>query len=498
MMDRTTPRAETAPQDELVRLLGRLNHGRIAFRAPPVVEQLRKVKARSLIRLLRAWRSIWARQDTPSENGGPAGDWQTPARRGFAVVFLTFVVFGGWAALASVDGAVVASGSIVVESDRKTVQHLEGGIVQNLMVTGDAHVEQGQILLRLDATQERAREEMARSAVYSAIAEEARLQAEADGGDKLTFPSELIQKASDPSAQRAMGDQKRRFEERRAARKIEISILEEKIGQSQRQIEGNSAQSKAARAQFDSMSQEYTKLKPLADQGIVPFARVATLERSKADLEGRIGAYDADIARFARTIDEARLQINQVGQKVFEEAAAKLADTRAQLADAREKWRVAVEVLGRMEVRASRSGRIVNLKVHTVGAVVRPGDVLMEIVPDNDVLVVAARVSSLDINHVQVGLPTEVRLPSFKARSTPIAVGEVLSIAADAAHDEATHQPYYEVKVSVQVKKFPEKIREKLKPGMMADVLIATGERTVLAYLTQPMTDAIRRGMRED
>jgi HlyD family type I secretion membrane fusion protein len=498
MMDRITPRPETAPQDELVRLLGRLSHGRLAFRAPPVVQQLRNVKARSLIRLLRAWRSIWSRQDTGSENGGPSGDWQTPARRGFAVVFLTFVVFGGWAGLASVDGAVVASGSIVVESDRKTVQHLEGGIVQNLMVTGDAHVEQGQVLLRLDATQERAKEEMARSAVYSAIAEEARLQAEADGGDKITFPSELMQKVSDPSAQRAMGDQKRRFEERRAARKIEISILEEKIGQSQRQIEGNSAQSKAARAQFDSMAQEYTKLKPLADQGIVPFARVATLERSKADLEGRIGAYDADIARFARTIDEARLQINQVGQKVLEEAAAKLADTRAQLADAREKLRVAAEVLGRMEVRTSRSGRIVNLKVHTIGAVVRPGDVLMEIVPDNDVLVVAAKVSSLDINHVQIGLPTEVRLPSFKSRSTPIAVGEVLSIAADATHDEATHQPYYEVKVSVQVKKFPEKIREKLKPGMMADVLIATGERTVLAYLTQPMTDAIRRGMRED
>jgi HlyD family type I secretion membrane fusion protein len=140
----------------------------------------------------------------------------------------------------------------------------------------------------------------------------------------------------------------------------------------------------------------------------------------------------------------------------------------------------------------------VNLKVHTIGAVVRPGDVLMEIVPDNDVLVVAAKVSSLDINHVQIGLPTEVRLPSFKARSTPIAVGEVLSIAADALRDEATHQPYYEVKVSVQVTQFPEKVREKLKPGMVADVLISTGERTVLAYLTQPMTDAIRRGMRED
>ncbi|HEV2159879.1 HlyD family type I secretion periplasmic adaptor subunit [Bradyrhizobium sp.] len=453
---------------------------------------------KSLIHLAKtSLPALWSGRDSTGDNEGPSGDWKTPARRGFLIVFLTFGVFGGWTALASIDGAVVANGSVVVESDRKVVQHLEGGIVQNLLVTGDAHVAEGQVLLRLDPTQERAKEEIARSAVYSAVAEEARLQAEAEGKDSIAFPAELLQKTSDPSAMRAMGDQKRRFDERRAARKIEVSILEERIAQAQRQIQGNIAQNKGALAQFDSVTQEYTKLKPLADQGIVPFARVATLERSKADLEGKIGAYEADIARYGRVVDESRLQIDQVGQKVLEEATGKLADTRAQLADAREKLRVAVDVLARMEVRAPRSGRIVNLKVHTIGAVIKAGDVLMEIVPDNDVLVVAARVSALDINHVQLGLPTEVRLPSFKARSTPIAVGEVLSIAADATRDDATHQPYYEVKVSVQVMQFPEKVREKLKPGMMADVLIATGERTILAYLTQPITDAIRRGMRE-
>jgi HlyD family type I secretion membrane fusion protein len=500
-MDEITRMRETPLQGEWTDLMTRLSK---RAEAPPPRQVLQELIAKAqplaklLIRLARAGLSMLSNRGAGGDNGDPSGDWHTPARRGFAVVFLTFGVFGGWAGLASIDGAVVASGSIVVESDRKAVQHLEGGIVQNLMVTGDAHVAEGQVLLRLDATQERAKEEMARSAVYSAIAEEARLHAEADGSDRITFPTELVQKAFDPSAQRAMGDQKRRFDERRAARKIEISILEERIGQAQRQIQGNSAQSKASRAQLDSVSQEYTKLKPLADQGIVAFARVATLERSKAELEGKIGAYDADIARYGRIIDESRLQIDQVGQKVLEEATAKLAETRAQLADAREKLRVAADVLARMEVRAPRAGRIVNLKVHTIGAVVRPGDVLMEIVPDNDVLVVAAKVSSLDINHVQIGLPTEIRLPSFKARSTPIAVGEVLSIGADAARDEATHQPYYEVKVSVQVAQFPETVREKLKPGMLADVLIATGERTVLAYLTQPMTDAIRRGMREN
>jgi HlyD family type I secretion membrane fusion protein len=500
MDDNTMSLEESSLHTEFMELMKRLSGSGKPQRGNAVRSGIASLRSQAgrLVPLVRAMRSILLNRNTRPEHGGPSGDWHAPARRGFAVVFFTFAVFGGWAALASIDGAVVATGSVVVESDKKAVQHLEGGIVQSLMVTGDSHVAEGQVLLRLDSTQERAKEGIARSAVYSAIGEEARLQAEAAGSDKIAFPAELIQNATDPAAQRAMGDQKRRFDERRAARKIEISILEERIAQAQRQIQGNDAQSRATRAQFDSVSQEYAKLKPLADQGIVAFARVATLERSKSELDGKIGAYEADIARYGRAIDESRLQIEQVGQKVLEEATGKLTETRAQLADAREKLRAADDVLARMEVRAPRSGRIVNLKVHTVGAVVKAGEVLMEVVPDNDVLVVAARVSSLDINHVQVGLPTEIRLPSFKARSTPIAVGEVLSIAADAVRDEATHQPYYEVKVSVEVAKFPETIREKLKPGMMADVLIATGERTVLAYLTQPMTDAIRRGMREN
>jgi HlyD family type I secretion membrane fusion protein len=295
-----------------------------------------------------------------------------------------------------------------------------------------------------------------------------------------------------------MDDETRRFEERRNARKIETSILKEKIAQSQRQIQGNAAQSDAAQTQLISFSDEYAKLKPLADKGLITMTRLTTLERSKADTEGRIGSLQADIARLGRTIEESRLQIEQVRQKMLEEAATKLSETRAQLADAREKLRVATDTLNRTDIRAPRTGRLVNLKVHTIGAVIRTGDTLMEIVPDNDILVVAAKIPALDINHVQVGLATEVRLPSFKARSTPVAVGEVLSVAADALRDEVTHQPYYEVKVSVQVSQFPEAIREKLKPGMVADVLIATGERTLLAYLVQPMSDAIRRGMRED
>ncbi len=423
-----------------------------------------------------------------------------PARRGFGIVFLTFVVFGGWARPASIDGAVVAAGSIVVESDRKSVQHLEGGIVQSLMVRGDAHVEQGQVLLRPRSNQDRAREEMARSAAYSAIAEEARLLAEADGADTITFPSELTQKASDPLRSVPWAT------DEAAVRGTPPSRERSRFRSLKKRSDRRSARSRERCAQ-----QGCTRaVRQHGAVNIPSSSRSPTRDRSvRADcdsgaspnptLEGRIGSYDADIARFGRIIDEARLQINQVGQKVLEEATGKLADTRAQLADgAREaahgRRRSRSDGRSRISLRTYRQSE----SPHGSARVIKPGDVLMEIVPDNDVLVVAAKISSLDVNHVQIGMPTEVRLPSFKARSTPIAIGEVLSVAADALRDEATHQPYYEVKVSVQVTKFPDKIREKLKPGMMADVLIATGERTVLAYLMQPMTDAIRRGMRED
>lgn len=427
-----------------------------------------------------------------------SGDWSAPARKGFTVVFATFGVFGGWVCLAPIDSAVVASGSIVVESDRKVVQHLEGGIVHELLVSDDAEVEEGQVLIRLDTTRSSAEVEVARAAVHSALAEAARLNAELAGHNDIAFPPELAESRADPSASRAMQDQEKQFRERQSADKLTISILRERMGQAERQIQGATAERDAAQAQLDSVTEEYEKLQPLAAKGYIPVSRVSTLKRTQAQLSGRIGSLEADIGRYRQMIDEARLQIDQVRRKRAEEASAQLSETGTRLAEAREKLRVASSVLKRNEVRAPRSGRVVGLKVHTIGAVVKPGDVLMEIVPDHDNLIVSARMSPLDVNHVHVGLPAEVRLPSFKARTTPIAVGVVRAVSADAMSDPATRREYYEVKVSVKSDSFPASIRDRLKPGMPAEVLVVTGERTVLAYLTQPLVDAVRRGMREN
>jgi HlyD family type I secretion membrane fusion protein len=443
-------------------------------------------------------RGLEAALRRPPRKDGLSGDWRAPAAKGFAVVFVTFVLFGGWACLAPIDGAVVAQGSIVVESDRKAVQHLEGGIVKELEVTDDAHVEKDQVLVRLDPTQASASEQVIRAGICSALAEAARLEADIADSDAITFPPELTEHASDPAASRAMTDQLQQFRERQSADRLAVSILRERIGQAEQQIQSAQAQRESAETQMESVADEYRKLKPLADRGYIPVTRVSTLRRSQADLKGRVGSLAADILRFRQVADEARLQVNQVRRKTAEQASAKLVETRGRLADLREKLRVASNVLARNEVRAPRAGRVVNLKVHTIGAVIRPGEVLMEVVPDNDDLIVSAKMSPLDVNHVHVGLPAEVRLPSFKARTTPLAIGEVRSVSADAVSDPATHREFYEIKVSVRSEGFPDNIRKQLKPGMPAEVFVETGARTVLAYLTQPLVDAIRRGMRED
>ena len=426
------------------------------------------------------------------------GDWRRPALRGALVIGLTFGVFGTWSCLARIDSAVVANGNIAVETERKPVQHLEGGIVGAILVTDGQRVESGQVLLRIEPTQARAQADMARNAVTSSVVEEARLAAEAEGKEEFDPPASLSGKLSDPEARRAVDDQSRQFRERKSARRNEVQVLEERIAQAQNQIAGSKAQVAAARSQVDSITLEYDKLKPLADRGLVQTTRIATLDRSRTELVGRAGALESDIDRLGRSIQEARFQIEGVQRKFVEDAAGKLAEVRAKQADARDKLRVAEDVLTRLAVRSPRTGRIVNLKVHGPGAVVRPGDTLMEVVPEDDTLVVSARMSPLDVNHVHQGLPAEVRLPSFKSRSTPLAVGAVLGVGADALRDETTRQPYYDLKVSVQVSNFPAEIRDNLKPGMPAEVLVATGERTVIEYLTKPLADAMRRGMREN
>jgi len=426
-----------------------------------------------------------------------SGDWRRHALAGFCVIGLTFGVLGGWAAVAPLDSAVVSGGAITVESERKAVQHLEGGIVRGVEVAEGQRVAEGQVLVRIDQTQARAQADMYRNGVAVAQAEEARLAAEVAQSPEVDLPPHLRDPAAPAEVKRAVADQMRQFRERRAARDNEVAILAERLGQAERQRDGSLRQAESARKQIASVTEELDRLRPVAERGLVPLTRITTLERSRTDLEGRVGALLAETERLDRAAQEARLQASGVARRFMEEASAKIAETRSRLADLLERQRVAEDVLSRSEVKSPRAGRVVGLKVHTVGAVVRPGDTLMEVVPEDDVLVVTARMSPLDVDHVHPGLAAEVRLPSLRSRTAPIAVGEVRAIGADVLRDEVTRQPYYEMRVSVSASSFPEEVRSRLKPGMPAEVVVSTGERTVLAYLVQPLADAMRIGMRE-
>ncbi|MHB2166903.1 HlyD family type I secretion periplasmic adaptor subunit [Alsobacter sp. R-9] len=432
------------------------------------------------------------------ETRTPRGDWRPAVRAGAVVIVLTFGVFGGWSAVARLDAAVVAPGRITLETDRQLVQHLEGGIVAEILVTEDRRVEAGEVLVRIDPMASRAAAEMARNQAASAEAEEARLIAEIERSPTFVPPALLTARAGEPEVARALADQSRAFDDRRSARANEAAGINERIAQAERQIEGLNAQLASARSQVKSFTDEMARLRPLELQGLIQRPRIQGVERQRTEMEGRIGAFEAEVARLGRVIAEARLQVEGIDRRFVEEASARLVAVRRDLSDARERRRVAEDQLRRAEVRAPRSGRIVNRRISTVGAVVRPGEVMMEIVPEDDVLVVSARLSPIDITHVHPSLPAEVRLPAFKSRTTPIAVGEVRSISADALVDEATRQPYYAMQVSVRAASFPEGMRSRLVPGMPADVVIATGERTVLDYLVQPLSDALRRGMREN
>lgn len=438
----------------------------------------------------------WLRPAGAPVEGG--GDWRAPVRKGYVVVGLALGAGGLWSVTARLDSAVVAHGSVVVESDRKAVQHLEGGLVEAISVRDGADVKAGQILLRLDTTQAAAQRSVARLGVLQALGEEARFTAEIDRLDRITFPSELMEGAESKEARRVMLDQERLFKERQSTQKLEVSILKERLTQSEKQYQSNEAQREAAIGQAASINEELVSLRPLADKGYVAATRINPLKRSQTELQGRIGSLEADLARLAVANDEIRLQMSQIGLKASEEASTKLAECRVKLADAREKLRIAEDVLARAEVRAPRTGRVVASKIHTVGAVVKPGETLMEIVPQDDDLIVTAKVSPMDVNNLHPGMAAEVRLPSFKGRATPFTVGEVKSVAADALRDDVLQQTVYEMRVSVSASGFPPKIRAKLRPGMPAEVYVPTGERTAIAYLMQPLTDSMRSSLREE
>lgn len=415
---------------------------------------------------------------------------------GYAIIIFCFGILGAWAAMAPLGSAVVASGTVTAEGNTKTVQHLEGGIVSEILVHQGDHVQEGQLLIRLDDTQPKANLEIARNQLYAAVAREARLDAEVAGRSEVEFSKELMS-TNDPVAAKAMDDQVKQFDERRATILGQISILKSRADQLRQEMLGLDRLKAANEEQVKFIMDELEGVRGLMEKSLVPKSRWAALERERARLEGEIGRSISDRAKAEKGLGENELQMSNIKQQFLEQASRDLVDTREKLRDLRNRYVVAQDVLRRLGTYAPTTGRVQNLRVFTIGGVVRPGEALLEIAPDRDKLLVQARVSAIDIQQVSVGKSAEVRFPAFKERLLPMIASTVVSLSQDRLIDEVSKQPYYLALVDVPDGNLPPQYRGKLTPGMMAEIIIPTRERTVLDYLLEPLYQRLRSTFRE-
>jgi HlyD family secretion protein len=433
----------------------------------------------------------------PETSRAPMGVAKGSILFGLAVVVLAFGGVGTWAALAPLDSAAVAPGEIVVKSNRKTVQHLEGGIIGQLLVKEGDRVEANDILIKLDDTRARASLSLVTGQYQAALAREARLIAERDEAATIKFARELIDGARDPAVQDLMQGQVNVFEARRQSLEGQQAVLRRRVEQYKEEIVGLQALERAQKRQLDLIAEETASVKDLVERGMERKPRLLALQRAWADLEGSRGENIAQIARAKQNIAGTELEIIQLRRARLDQVTTDLHEAQTQINDFRERMLAAADVLKRIDIRAPQGGIVVGLKFHTPGGVIQAGEAIMDLVPQKEMLIVEARIRPDDIDDVHPGLPAQVRLTAFKQRITPAVEGTVALVSADRLTDQRTGEPYFKAQVELDPASLSSLPKTGLYPGMPADVIIITGKRTALEYMISPFTDALQHAFRE-
>jgi HlyD family type I secretion membrane fusion protein len=416
---------------------------------------------------------------------------------GAVVVLLFFAAFGGWAALAPLKSAALANGTVIVESNRKTIKHFEGGIVAEIFVSDGDAVTKGETLIRLDVTQARVTLERLKGRMFAARALEARLMAERDGKKSIVFPILLLDVGSDRNNAEILSGQVNIFNTRNNSLASQESILGQQSAQLDEEILGLKGQINAVDTQLELIQGEIKDVKILVDKGLAKRPRLLALLRSRAEIEGARSQNVAAVARAKQQIAESKLRMSELKTQRLKESVEELRSTQTELYDLEELLRSAEDVLGRTNILAPLAGTIVGLQVHTRGGVIAPGEPLMDLVPSGAPMIIEARVDPNDIDVVHAGLPAQVRLTAFNQGHLSPMQGQVLTVSADSLTDERTGVPYFLTRI-VLTADTPEDKAVALYPGMQAEVLIVTGERTVLDYVLKPISRSIARAFRED
>lgn len=418
-------------------------------------------------------------------------------RTGLAIVGVFAVGFLGWAAFAPLESAIVAQGVVVVETHRKAIQHLEGGIVRDIYVVDGQVVHAGQALVQLDDTESKASLDLLRGQADALAAQQARLEAERDGADKIDFPPDLLARKDDPKVAEALRGEQNTFDTHRATLDKQKAIYNQRIGENKRIIAGLQSQQTSVDQQSELIAQESDSVQQLYAKGLSTLPRYLQLKRQAADLAGQHGQIAQKMAQVDLDSGENELQIVNLRNEFMNDVVKDLREVQTKRFEAMDRLHAARDVVARLRLTAPVTGKVVGLAVHTKGAVLRPGDTVMEIVPLNDQLDVEAHVRPEDADDAHIGMSAKVNLGAYKQRRLPMITGVVTAVSADRLIDQRTNQAYFSVIVAVdrgQLKGYPD---VKLIPGMPVDVSLETGSRTALDYFVEPITSVFRKGMKE-
>jgi len=432
--------------------------------------------------------------------GAPRDEGQSIRRHllgGGIIALLLTAGLGGWAATTELSGAVIASGSVVVDSNVKKVQHLTGGIVGELLVRDGSRVRAGDIVVRLDETVMRANLAIVVKGLAEMYARQARLASERDRAETIAFDPALLAREHDPDVARAIDSERKLFELRRNARAGQKAQLKERIGQLEEEVRAHVALQQAKAEEIELIQRELDGVRMLWNRNLVQLTRLTALEREAVRLKGERAQSFSAAAQARGKITETELQIIQIDQDLSSEVAKELREVDMKIGEFIERQVTAEDQLKHVEIRAPQDGVVHQLAVHTVGGVVSPADPIMLIVPEADLLAVEVKVSPQDIDQLHVGQAAGLRFSAFNQRTTPEISGAITRISADVSQDQRSGQSYYVVRIGISPEELARLGNVKLVPGMPVEAFIKTYDRTVISYFTKPLHDQILRAFRE-
>ena len=422
---------------------------------------------------------------------------QAAVRPGLIIVALLAAGLIGWICFAPLSAAIIASGIVKVELNRQTLQHQEGGIIRQILVRDGDKVEAGQSLIVLRDVRVNATYELLRSQLDSALARAARLDGERIGAAVVIFPAELLSRSGDAGVEDLLSRERTLFSVRRDAIEQEIQLIRDQLHETQDEVVARARQVDADTHALSLQQEELSANEALLEQGYVSKTRLLALKRALADYQARVADNAAESSRARQRIAELNLKAASLRHSRMQEAAEEHKKVTAQVLDFQERVRASEDAEARQIITAPAAGEVVGLRFTTEGAVIGPREPILDLVPRDRALLIEARIRPEDINYVRSGAAADLRLLAFKQRITPIVVGTVTYVSADRLEDQATHLAYYLAQIKVEPKQLRDAGDIKLRAGMPVEVFVKTHDRTVLQYMLEPVTNYLRRALRE-